>query len=73
MTSKRKTKNLCGRTLTHTWIRRLQGTNLVFQQTIISDMRPIEQYEALVNMGNRDVTRLEDGIINPWGLITGRS
>lgn len=35
--------------LIETKIKRLRGTNLVLHQTIISDIRPVEYYEAIVD------------------------
>ena len=41
--------------LIQTRIRRLKESNLILHQTIISDVRPIEYYEAVVDKNNTKV------------------
>ncbi len=47
--------------LIQTRIRRLKDSNMILHQTIISDIRPIEYYEAVVDKGNIEVeTKVEN-------------
>ncbi len=47
--SKRKTEHLKKMPLIKTRIRRIKDSNLILHQTIISDIKPIEYYEAIVD------------------------
>jgi len=40
--------------LIQTRVRRIKDTNLVLHQTIISDIRPIEYYEAVIDKKNKN-------------------
>lgn len=50
--SEKKVQHLKKMPLIQTRIRRLQDSNLILHQTIISDIRPIEYYEAVVDKTN---------------------
>lgn len=48
--------------LIQTRIRRLKDSNLILHQTIISDLRPIEYYEAVVDKSNEKMETIIDGL-----------
>ena len=48
--------------LIQTRIRRIKDSNLILHQTIISDIRPIEYYEAVVDRSNPLVETRIDGV-----------
>ena len=48
--------------LIQTRIRRIKDSNLILHQTIISDIRPIEYYEAVVDRSNTLVETRIDGV-----------
>ncbi|MCB9358546.1 hypothetical protein H6503_01320 [Candidatus Woesearchaeota archaeon] len=50
--SEKKVEHLKKMPLIQTRIRRVQDSNLILHQTIISDIRPIEYYEAVVDKTN---------------------
>jgi len=55
-----KIKQLKKMPLIQTRVRRLKDSNLIVHQTVISDIRPIEYYEAVVDKKNKNfVTELE--------------
>ena len=49
--------------LIQTKIRRLQDSNLILHQTIISDLRPIEYYEAVVDKANDKMETKVDNLV----------
>jgi len=59
--TKKKVEQLKKMPLIQTKIRRLKDSNLILHQTIISDLRPIEYYEAVVDKNNNKMeTRVEN-------------
>jgi len=59
--SKKKIDQLKKMPLVQTRIRRLKDSNLILHQTIISDLRPIEYYQAVVDKNNNKMeTRVEN-------------
>lgn len=50
--SEKKVEQLKKMPLVQTRIRRIKESNLILHQTIISDVRPIEYYEAVVDRKN---------------------
>ena len=63
MTTRRKIEQLKKMPLLQTRIRRLKDSNLVLHQTIISDIRPLEYYEAVVDRGNKDMETPVDNVV----------
>jgi hypothetical protein len=61
--SENKMKHLKRMPLIQTKIRRLKDTNLILHQTIISDIRPIEYYEAVVDKKNDKMETRLDGLV----------
>jgi len=49
--------------LIQTRIRRLKDTNMILHQTIISDIRPLEYYEAVVDRKNTAVETKMDNLM----------
>lgn len=59
--SKKKTEHLKKMPLIKTRIRRIKDSNLILHQTIISDIKPIEYYEAIVDKKeNKFETNIEN-------------
>lgn len=59
--TKKKMEQLKKMPLIQTKIRRLKDSNLILHQTTISDLRPIEYYEAVVDKNNNKMeTRIEN-------------
>ena len=67
MTSTRRAEQLRKMPLLQTKIRRLKDSNLVVHQTIISDVRPIEYYEAVIDTANRSMETSVGNIIDEPG------
>ena len=63
MTTRRKIEQFKKMPLLQTRIRRLKDSNLVLHQTIISDIRPLEYYEAVVDRGNKDMETPVDNVV----------
>ena len=63
MTTRRRIEQLKKMPLLQTRIRRLKDSNLVLHQTIISDIRPLEYYEAVVDRGNKDMETPVDNVV----------
>lgn len=53
--TEKKIEQLKKMPLIQTRIRRLKESNLILHQTIISDVRPIEYYEAVVDKTNSKI------------------
>ena len=64
MTSTRTAEQLRKMPLLQTKIRRLKDSNLVLHQTIISDVRPIEYYEAVIDTANASMETSVGNIID---------
>jgi hypothetical protein len=60
--SEKKLEQLKKMPLIQTRIRRLKESSLILHQTIISDLRPIEYYEAVVDKNNKNVETRMDGL-----------
>jgi hypothetical protein len=59
--TQKKIEQLKKMPLMQTRIRRLKDSNLILHQTIISDLRPIEYYQAVVDKKNNNMeTRVEN-------------
>ena len=67
MTSTRGTPQLRKMPLIQTKIRRLKDSNLVLHQTIISDVRPLEYYEAVIDTANTSMETSVENIIDEPG------
>jgi hypothetical protein len=61
--SENKVRHLKKMPLIQTKIRRLKDTSLILHQTIISDIRPIEYYEAVVDKRNEKMETRVDGLV----------
>ncbi|MFT4303285.1 MAG: hypothetical protein ACMXYG_01860 [Candidatus Woesearchaeota archaeon] len=61
--SEKKIQHLKKMPLIQTRIRRLQDSNLILHQTIISDIRPIEYYEAVVDKNNNQMETKVDNLV----------
>ena len=61
--SDKKVEQLKKMPLIQTKIRRLKESNLILHQTIISDLRPIEYYEAVVDKSNEKMETKIDGLV----------
>ena len=64
MTSTRTAEQLKKMPLIQTRIRRLKDSNLILHQTIISDLRPIEYYEAVIDTANASMETTVGNIID---------
>ena len=64
MTTAKKAEQLKKMPLIQTRIRRLKDSNLILHQTIISDIRPIEYYEAVVDRGNTEMETPVDNVVD---------
>jgi hypothetical protein len=61
--TKKKIEQLKKMPLMQTKIRRLKDSNLILHQTIISDLRPIEYYEAVVDKKNNNMEAKVENLI----------
>lgn len=61
--SESKIKHLKKMPLIQTRIRRLKDSNMILHQTIISDIRPIEYYQAVVDKNNLKMETKIDGLV----------
>ena len=68
MSSTKRTEQLKKMPLIQTKIRRLKDSNLILHQTIISDLRPIEYYEAVVDRNNTDMETSVDNVMDATRL-----
>lgn len=49
--------------LIQTRIRRVKDSNLILHQTIVSDVRPIQYYEAVVDKSNSKLETRMEGLV----------
>ena len=63
MTTGKKVEQLKKMPLIQTRLRRVKDSNLILHQTIISDLRPIEYYEAVVDRSNGEMETPVDNIV----------
>jgi hypothetical protein len=61
--TEKKVQQLKRMPLIQTRIRRLKDSSLILHQTIISDVRPIEYYEAVVDRKNERMETRLDGLM----------
>ena len=61
--TQKKIRQLKKMPLIQTRIRRLKESNLILHQTIISDVRPIEYYEAVVDKQNEKMETRVEGLV----------
>lgn len=61
--TEKKMKQLKKMPLVQTRIRRLKDTNLIIHQTIISDIRPLEYYQAVVDKSNNRLETHMDNLV----------
>ena len=66
MSTAKKVEQLKKMPLIQTRIRRLKDSNLILHQTIISDIRPIEYYEAVVDIGNKQMEVPVDNLVEGY-------
>lgn len=67
--SKRTKEELWKRPLLQTRVRRLKESNLVVHQTIITTVRPIEYYEAVVDRENQEMETSVGNVIDEPGDV----
>ena len=63
MSPTKKTEQLKKMPLIQTRIRRLKDSNLILHQTIISDLRPMEYYEAVVDRSDAQMETSVENLI----------
>ena len=66
MSTAKKVEQLKKMPLIQTRIRRLKDSNLILHQTIISDIRPLEYYEAVVDIGNKQMEVPVDNLVEGY-------
>jgi len=61
--TEKKVQQLKKMPLIQTRIRRIKDSNLILHQTVISDVRPIEYYQAVVDKTNEKMETRIDGLV----------